>query len=60
MLMQEENETWMPNLYSEQTNNMWSLKSLVTLKYKSRTSLHAEQLSDNQALFWCSVLIILE
>ena len=30
-------------VYSKQTNKMWSLKSLVTLKYESRTSQHAVQ-----------------
>ena len=31
------------SMYSKQTNKMWSLKSLVTLKCDSRTSLHAIQ-----------------
>ena len=30
-------------MYSKQTNKMWSLKSLVMLKYENRTSLHAVQ-----------------
>ena len=30
-------------MYSKQANKMWSLKRLVMLKCKSRTSLHAVQ-----------------
>ena len=45
--MQEESETRL-SMYSKQTHlkgvyswiKMWSLKSLVILKYESRTSLH--------------------
>ena len=42
MLMQEENEIWLSTMYSKQTNKM-SLKSLVMLKWESKTSLHAVQ-----------------
>ena len=40
-------------------NKMWSLKSLVMLKCESRTSLMQYNMSDSQALFLCSALIIL-
>ena len=30
-------------MHSKQTNKMWSLKSLVMLKYETRTSLYAVQ-----------------
>ena len=32
-------------------NNIWTLKSLVMLESESRTSLHAYNISDSQALF---------
>ena len=41
-------------------NKMWSLKSLVMLRFESGTSLHAINISHSQGLFWCSVLNILE
>ena len=43
------------SMYSKQTNKMWSLKSLVTLKCDSRTSLHAIQYkwqTDNVLMFY--------
>ena len=43
MVMQEESETWLPNVYSKQTIKMWSLKSVVIWTCESRTSLHAVQ-----------------
>ena len=42
MLIHEEVKLDSP-MYSKQTNKMWSLKSLVMLKYESRTSLHVVQ-----------------
>ena len=46
---------------SKQTNKMWSLKSLVMLKCGSRTVVYMQyNKSNRQALFWCSLLIILE
>ena len=46
---------------SEQKNKMWSLKSLVMLECESRTGLHMQyNISDSQALYWCSALIIVE
>ena len=55
-------------MYSKQTNlkgvyswnKMWSLKSLVMLKYEDRNSYMQYNKSDRHALFWCSVFIILE
>ena len=48
-------------MYSKQTNKMWSLKSLMILKCESRTIVYMQDnISDSQALFWCSLLIILE
>ena len=50
MLIQEESESWiferclkgyLKGGYSQ--NKMWSLKSLVMLKFESRSSLHAAQ-----------------
>ena len=49
MLMQEESETWMPNVCKKNLqgvyswNKMWSLKSLVIFKCESETSLHEVQ-----------------
>ena len=42
MLMQEENETWLSDVFKS-TSKTRSLKSLVMLKCESRTSLHAVQ-----------------
>ena len=50
-------------MYSKQTNKMWLLKSLVILKYESRTSLHAVQYQSQPhsvLSLLCFVLIILE
>ena len=40
-------------------NKKWSLKTLDMLKCESRTSLHAVQYNDSQALSWRFALIIL-
>ena len=50
-------QTKLKGVYS--WNKMWSLKSLVMLKCESRTSLMQYNMSDSQALFLCSALIIL-
>ena len=45
-------------MYSKQTNKMWSLKSLVMLSVKLELVYMQYNISDSQALFWCSVIIL--
>ena len=45
-------------MYSKQTSKMWSLKSIAMIKCETRASAYAVQLSDSQALFRCSVIIL--
>ena len=54
----EEGETWLCPMYSKQTNKDVGIKKLSYVKCETKLVYLQYNISDSQALFWCSVIIL--
>ena len=54
----EEGETWLCPMYSKQTNKDVGIKKLSYVKWETKLVYLQYNISDSQALFWCSVIIL--